>query len=308
MIRVEGDLDVELERQRKKVRFLKYLPYVMILPAMVFLLIFTFYPMLNLAYLSFFDYNLVNPKKKFVGFSNYKQIFFIKTDFKIALKNTAIYTVGVTSSLLVLSTLFAVWMQKNSLVNRFAQTALFTPHLIAMVSCGMIWSLLMDVDNGFLNAILEFFGFKGLKWLNSSKTAMFSVVLVSVWKSLGYYALVLLSSLKSIPTEIYEAAELDNASKTKQFFKITLPMLSPQLFFLLITMTIGSFKVFDTVRVMTDGGPGDATDVLAFYIYRYAFRLFKIGVASAAGTILMLILMILTVIYFKVLGKRVYYQ
>lgn len=285
----------------------KLSPYLRIAPAMVFLLVFTFYPMVNLFYLSFFKYNLIAPKK-FVGLQNYEQLFFIRTDFGVALKNTAIYSVSVTCGLLVLATLFSVWMKKNTKLNRFAQTALFTPHLIAMISCGMIWSLLMDVDTGFFNDILYKLGLPTLRWLSSSSSAMPSIVVVAIWKDLGYYAMILLSSLEAIPTELYEAAELDNASKVKQFFKITLPLLSPQLFFLLITMTIGSFKVFDTVRVMTEGGPGNSTDVLAYYIYRYAFNLFQIGSASAAGTVLMLILMVMTAFYFRVLGKRVYYQ
>ena len=205
--------------------------------------------------------------------------------------------------------MFALWFQKDNRLNRFSQTAVFTPHLIAMLSCAMIWSWIMDQNSyGLLNAVLGIFNIPPLRWLNSSSTAMLSVVIVSVWKSIGYYALIILSALKSIPAEIYEAAELDNTPKLRTFFRITLPLLSPQLFFLLITITISSFKVFDTVRIMTGGGPGSSTDVISFYIYRYAFQHFRIGYASAAGTILMIILMILTAIYFMVLSKRVHYQ
>ena len=284
-------------------------PYVMIAPAMVFLLIFTFYPMVNLIYLSFHDYNLVNPVKTFVGLQNYETLFFIKRDFLIALRNTAVYTISVVGLLIPLSLLFALWFQADTRLNQFAQTAVFTPHLIAMLSCSMIWSWIMDQNSyGLLNLVLGFFKIPPLRWLNSSDTAMLSVVIVSVWKSIGYYALVILSALKSIPADIYEAAELDNAPKVRTFFKITLPMLSPQLFFLLVVITINSFKVFDTIRIMTNGGPGSSTDVISYYIYRYAFQFFKIGYASAAGTVLMVILMIMTAVYFKVLSKKVHYQ
>lgn len=287
----------------------KLKPYFLVAPAMAFLLVFTFYPMVNLVYLSFFDYNLVNPNKKFVGWKNYRTLLFVKRDFIIALQNTAVYTVAVVFFLILLSLLFALWFQKDSRLNRFAQTAVFTPHLIAMLSVAMIWSWIMDQNSyGLLNAVLGIFNIPPLRWLNSSSTAMLSVVIVSVWKSIGYYALIILSALKAIPTEIYEAAELDNAPKVRVFFKITLPLLSPQLFFLLITITIGSFKVFDTIRIMTGGGPGSSTDVISFYIYRYAFQHFRIGYASAAGTILMIILMVMTAIYFAVLSKRVHYQ
>lgn len=128
-------------------------------------------------------------------------------------------------------------------------------------------------------------------------------------EGLGYYLIIVLASVRTIPPEILEAAELDNTSPVRKFFRITLPMISPQLFFLLITITISSFKVFDTIQVMTGGGPGNATDVLVTYIYRYAFEMnARVGYASAAGTVLLVILMILTFVYFRMLGRKVYYQ
>lgn len=285
------------------------IPYIMVTPAMIFLTIFVFYPMVNLVYLSFFDYNMVNPVKKFVGLKNYQTLLFIRPDFMISLKNTAVYTGAVVFFLILFSLLIALWTEKDGAINRFVQTATFTPHLVAMLSCAMIWAWIMDRNTyGLFNVILNFFNLPPLRWLDSSSTAMLSIVIVSVWKSIGYYAIIIMSALKVIPQEIYEAADLDNAPKIRTFFRITLPLLSPQLFFLLITITISSFKVFDTVRVMTDGGPGSATDVISYYIYRYAFSHFRVGYASAAGTILMIILMVMTGIYFKVLSKRVHYQ
>lgn len=283
-------------------------PYLMVGPAMIFLLVFTFYPIVNLVYLSFFNYNLVSDKT-FVGWNNYKVLFFAKRDFLEALWNTVTYSVGVIFFLLLLAVLFALLLEKDSFINRLLQKSMFTPYLIAMISCAYIWSWMFNEDTGLLNALLNFFSLPKLRWLNSSATAMMCIVIVSVWKSLGYYLIIVLSSLKAIPSEIMEAAELDNTPPVRKFFRITLPMISPQLFFLLITITISSFKVFDSVRVMTNGGPGNATDVLVTYIYRYAFQMnMRIGYASAAGTVLLVILMILTFIYFKVAGSRVYYQ
>lgn len=265
--------------------------------------------MVNLVYLSFFDYNLINPNKKFVGWRNYSDLFFLRKDFVVALKNTAVYTGAVVFFVILLALLLALWIRKDGKLNHFVQSCAFTPHLVAMLSCAMIWAWIMDANRyGLFNTVLSFFNLPPLRWLNSSTTAMLSVVIVSVWKSIGYYCLIIVSALKAIPAEIYEAAELDNTPKLRLFFRIILPLLSPQLFFLLVTITINSFRVFDTVRIMTEGGPGNATDVISFYIYRYAFRHFRIGYASAAGTILMLILMVLTAIYFKVLSKRIHYQ
>lgn len=283
-------------------------PYLLVGPAMLLLLIFVFYPLVNLVYLSFFDYNLIR-EKTFVGLKNYEVLFFVKTDFLDALRNTAVYTLSVLLFSLLLAVLFALWLEPDSRINRFLQKSMFTPYLISMVSCAYIWSWMYDADSGILNAMLALFGLPLSRWLNDSDLALFCVAAVAVWKSLGYYLIIVLASIRSIPAEILEAAALDNTPPVRKFFRITLPMISPQLFFLLITITISSFKVFDVVRVMTDGGPGNATDVLVTYIYRYAFQMnARVGYASAAGTVLLVILMILTYFYFRVLSKRVHYQ
>ncbi len=164
----------------------------------------------------------------------------------------------------------------------------------------------MEPSHGMLNYVLKLAGLPPSPWLQSSRTAMFSVILVSVWQNIGYYTLIIVAALQSIPPTIYEAAALDNASKFKVFTKITLPLISPQLFFILIIMTIGSFKVFDTVKIMTGGGPNSATTTLVYYIYE--FRTNSIGYASATGVVLMAIIAVLTFVYFKLLSKKVHYQ
>lgn len=296
------------ENAEKKRGVSRFTPYALIWPAMALMAVFVFYPLADLVYLSFFDYNLIG-KKKFAGLGNYKVLFFVKTDFWEALSNTAVYTGTVVVLSLLLAVLFAMWLERDSLVNRFLQKSMFTPYLISMVSCAYIWSWMYNDDSGILNAMLAMFGLPLSRWLNDSHIALFCVAAVAVWKSLGYYLIIVLASVRTIPPEILEAAELDNTSPVRKFFRITLPMISPQLFFLLITITISSFKVFDTIQVMTGGGPGNATDVLVTYIYRYAFEMnARVGYASAAGTVLLVILMILTFVYFRMLGRKVYYQ
>ncbi|MGI6091361.1 MAG: carbohydrate ABC transporter permease [Saccharofermentanales bacterium] len=287
-----------------------FLPYLLIVPAITFLLIFVLYPMLNLVYLSMFQGNVMNATKRFMGLNNYKSILFIKKDFMVALTNTAVYTASMVVLLIFFAVLFALWMFPERKINHIAQTVFFTPHLIASVTIAFIFQWLMDENSyGLFNSVLNAFGLPQLRWLNSSSTAMGSIVFVNVWGSIGYYALIMLAALKSIPSDIYEAVAMDTNSRVKRFFYITLPMLSPQLFFILITITIGSFKVFDSINIMTAGGPGSSTEVLARYIYDYAFiRTNTLGIASAAGTVLMLILIVLTLIYFRVLGKKVFYQ
>lgn len=284
--------------------------YLMVLPAIAFLLIFTIYPMGNIVRLSLYRGNALNPVKRFVGLDNYRQMFFVKTDFLTALKNTGIYTLAVVVLLLVLALLFALWMQKERKINNAAQVLIFTPHLIASISCAFIWTWLFNKnDYGFFNTLLGWFNIPAQNWLSDSDLAMGCVIVMNVWKAIGYNALIILASLKSIPAEINEAAMLDKATPLNKFFKITLPMLSPQLFMLLITITTGSFKVFDSMRIMTNGGPGDSTVTLSMYIYDCAFqRNNTLGIASAAGVVLMVVLMLVTLLYFKGLEKKVHYQ
>jgi len=282
-------------------------PYLLCAPAMIALFVFVVYPIGYLIYLSFTNWNIINPVKKFIGLSNYETLFG-RAEFYTVAWNTFIFTFFVVIITLALSLVLAIWFNKNTKFNMFGQAAIFTPHIISLVSISMVWMWIMDPDIGLLNYLLGLVGIPPLRWLQSSSTSMLSIILVSVWKGLGYYTLVILAALQSIPTSIYEACELDNASKTKVFFKITLPMISPQLFFLLIVMTIASFKVFDTIKIMTGGGPNNSTNMLVYYIYEYAFVNMKIGYASAVGVVLLGFVSIVTILYFRLLSKRVHYQ
>ncbi|MEF3304016.1 carbohydrate ABC transporter permease [Paenibacillus sp. GYB003] len=281
-------------------------PYALVLPAMIGIALFVLYPVLYLIKLSFYKYNLMNKdKSKFIGTDNFTQIL-SREDFYSALLNTVVYTVGVVALTMALSLVIAVWLNKKSRFNAIVQAGLFTPHIISIVSVALVWMWLMEPSYGILNFVLKSLGLPPSPWLQSSSTAMLSIVIVSVWQNLGYYTLIIVAALQSIPPSIYEAAALDNASKFKVFTKITLPMISPQLFFILIVMTIGSFKVFDTVKIMTGGGPNTATTTLVYYIYE--FRTNSIGYASATGVVLMAIIALLTFLYFRLLAKKVHYQ
>jgi len=281
-------------------------PYVMIAPAMIGIIMFVIYPVFYLVYLSFYKYNLLNKdKSKFVGLDNFAEIF-SREDFYRALWNTVIYTVGVVILTMALSVLIAVWLKKKSRFNEMIQAGIFTPHIISIVSIALVWMWLMEPTHGILNFFMKAAGLPPMPWLQSSSTSLLSIIIVSVWQGIGYYTLIIVAALHGVNPEIYEAAELDNASKTDTFFRITLPLISPQLFFILIIMTIGSFKVFDTVKIMTGGGPNGSTTTLVYYIYE--FRSNSIGYASATGVVLMGVIAVLTFIYFKVLANKVHYQ
>ena len=285
----------------------KIRPYVYILPAMIFLGLFTIYPVIDVIVRSFQKWNMIT-EPVWVGFDNYAYIFKRK-EFQDAIRNTIIYAVFVVGLGLSIATLLAVWLSRNTFLNNLTRTVMFMPHVISLLSVAMVWAWIMNKDNGLLNMLLNAIGLPSLKWVDSSDTAMMSIIIVALWKAIGYNTMLIYAAIQNVPAELYEAADLDNAGNVKKFFKITLPMISPQMFMLLITSTTSSFRVFDTIRVMTHGGPGTSTMVLVYYIYKQAFVLNgKVGYAFAAAAVLMLMIGVLTITYFRVLSKRVHYQ
>lgn len=285
----------------------KLRPYGMVAPAIIIFSLFFIYPIFYMIYLSMFDWNFVSPTKTFVGLQNFKDLL-MEPDFRQVLSNTTLYTVMTVTCTTGFALLLALWLNKKSFFHGFVQGAIFSPHIISLVSISLLWSWLMDPEYGLLNWVIGLVGFGKLDWLSHPSTSLVSLVLVAVWKGLGYNALVFIAGLQSIPTDIYEAASLDRSKPWTTFRKLILPMLSPTIFFLVIINMIGSFQVFETIAIMTQGGPVNSTNTLVYYIYEYGFRFFKIGYASAAGVILLFIVGILTIIYFKLLSNRVHYR
>jgi sn-glycerol 3-phosphate transport system permease protein len=285
----------------------KLRPYGMIAPSIAIFGLFFIYPILYMIYLSFHDWNFVSPVKDFVGIGNFKALF-AEREFIEVMQNTFTYTALTVSLTVAISLLLALWLNRQGALYGFVQGAIFSPHIISLVSVSMLWMWLMDTDYGLLNWFLNLFGISNVPWLTDPGTSLFSLVIVAVWKGIGFNTLIFIAGLQSIPKDIYEAAELDEANKARTFFKLTLPMLSPTLFFLTIISLIASFQVFETIAIMTQGGPINSTNTFVFYIYEYGFRFFKIGYASAAGVLLLILVSLLTVVYFRLLSRRVHYR
>lgn len=283
--------------------------FLMALPAVALLFSFTVYPLFYMLYRSFMGGSIISKKTKFVKFDNY-QALIDSTDFHKVLMNTVIYTLITVVLTMVLSVIIAVWLngKRNKKLNEAVQTFIFTPHIISMVSVSTLFLWLMDSKNGFFNAIITALGFEPYTFLSSPDTALFSMSLVMVWKGLGYYVLLIMAALQNIPTSVYEAAEMDDTPKLRTFFKITLPMISPTILFTSVVAVIASFKVFDSVSIMTGGGPLNSTNTLVYYIYDYAYNYGKPGQACAAGMVLLLFVCVITYVQFLVGKKRVHYQ
>ena len=282
-------------------------PYLMIAPAIVIFLVFSIYPIFYMGYLSFNEWDLINPVKTFTGLSNFIDLFKDETFLRVV-KNSVVYMFITVSVTMILGTLLALFLSKNTKINRMLQSITFAPYIVSMVSVAFIWKWIMDSDYGLLNYLLSFLGVENINWLHDEKTALRSLCIISIWKSLGYNAIVILSALKAVPQYIYEAAQRDEGKPLDVFFKITFPMISPSLFFLTIMNIISSFKVFEPIALITEGGPLNSTNTLVYYIYEYGFKLNKIGYASSAGVILFGIIGILTIMYFKMLSKKVHYR
>lgn len=292
-------LQVWLERMR---------PYLYIAPALTFFFLFFLFPIGYVIYLSFFDWSLLNLEEMdWVGIDNFTELL-AEADFHQVLGNSLIYTVSTVFLGILLSFFLALWFNRSARVYGIIQAAVFSPHIISLVSIAMLWMWLMDPQYGLLNALLEMVGLPGYTWLADPKSSLMSLVLVSIWKSVGYNTIVFIAGLQSIPRDIYEAAELDHSPWWRTLTRLTIPMLSPTLFFLLVINTVSSFQVFDTIYVMTQGGPINSTNMLVFYIYEQGMDFYNGGAASAASVILLVLVGILTLLHFRVMGKRVHYQ
>lgn len=282
-------------------------PYLYVAPSLLVFALFFLYPIGYLIYLSFTSWNLIQPIKEWVGFNNYRELLQDR-DFLQVLTNTLFYTVVSVSLSMLLGLLIALWVNRRGWLYSFVQGAVFSPYIISLVSVSLLWMWMMDPQYGLLNALLQKVGLPPSQWLAHTDSAIWGLILVSVWKVVGYNALICIAGLQSIPKELYEAAALDKTPAVRRFWAITLPMLSPTLFFLLVVNLISSFQVFDTVKIMTQGGPVNSTNMLVYFIYEYGFDFFKIGYAAAAGVVLLVFIAVLTAVQFLLLAKRVHYR
>ena len=257
--------------------------------------------------ISFTDYNGFS-QFNFVGLKNYINMFHDEY-FKVSLWHNLIYTAVTVPGTIVTALLLAVVINKGIKGSGLFKTMFFLPNISSMVAVGIVWAAIFNPTQGPLNLFLKSLGIMNPPmWLSSTKTALFSVMLVAIWKQSGYYMIIILAGLQSVPTQLYEAASIDGADGIKKFFKITLPMLSPTMFMVLILSIINSFQVFDLINIMTDGGPGRSTNVLVYRIYQEGFQKLQFGYASAMAYFLFVIIMVITLIQFREQKKWVSYM
>jgi multiple sugar transport system permease protein len=279
--------------------------YLFITPWLVGLLVFTLGPIIVSLYLSMTDYEIVRPPV-FTGFANYEFLFQDRL-FWQALRVTSTYVFISVPLGLILSFAVAMLMNQKLKLLGLWRTIFYIPNLVPVIASSVLWLWLFNPQFGLFNVILLFFGIEGPNWLGHSQWALPSLILMSLW-SVGGPMLIYLAGLQGIPTDLYEAAEIDGAGAWRKFFAVTIPMMTPVIFFNLVLGMIAAFQTFAQAFVMTQGGPRYATLFYVLYLYQNAFQFFRMGYAAALAWILFIIIFALTVLIFRSSAAWVYYE
>ena len=277
----------------------------MIAPNLIGLAVFMVIPTFVSILISFTDWNLLNAAN-FIGIANFKELFSDPLFWKTLL-NTVVYVFWKVPFNILISLILAVLINQQMYGRTFFRAILFLPIIASSVSVALLWQPLFDITNGMLNKILNSVGLPSSTWIYNPKTSMMSVIIVALWKELGYYMVMFLAGLQSIPSSYYEAAAIDGANPVRKFLFITVPLISPTTFFVLIISVIGSFQIFDLTTVLTAGGPANSTNTLVMYVYQAGFKFFRMGYASALSTILFIIILIFTIIQNQLAKRWVHY-
>lgn len=282
------------------------LAYCLLLPSLVFLAAFTYWPIVRSIYFSFHDVVLGSDKIFFLGLENYERLWTDKLFWK-SLGNTVFYTLITIPCAIACALLLAVALDSKLRGMTFYRSAFFYPVMIPSVAAGMVWVFLYAPGYGPINTALAALGLPKVEWLYDARWALPAIMLMSIWKYSGYFMLILLAALQLVPRDLYEAAKLDGVSAWNRLIHITIPLISPTLYFVVIIGLLHSYQIFDYVYVMTQGGPADATNVLTFYIYQNGFQYQDIGYASTLANILLLFVGGLIGLIALVFGRRVHY-
>lgn len=281
--------------------------FLFILPAMIPLLVFWIIPIIWSGGLSFTDWDMMSENIHFMGLKNYTSLL-KDPNFGKVLWNTLVFALGSTVPSIVIGLLVALAMNGARRGTGIYRTVIFAPYITPMVAVSVVWSWIFEPRVGILNFVLKLFGLPGSQWTQSSETAMLSVLIVTVWKSIGWTMIFYMEAIRKVPQNLLEAAAIDGANSFWRFWKIIIPMISPTTFFLIIMSTISSLQAYDQIQVLTQGGPAGATRTLLYYYYQEAFRNFNTGKASAVAIVLVLITVVLSLIETEVSKKTVFYN
>ena len=292
------------------VQLKKMIPgYAFAAPGVIFVAVYMGYPLIRSLYLSFTNYNFAFDKKPvFAGLSNFAKMF-SDAYFMDSLRNTVVFSLLFFPSIMIISLINAMLLDKGVRGSGIFRTCVFVSMVVPLSLTGIIFQWILNNQYGLLNSVLRemlHLDTWAHNWLGEGKWAMFSIVIVSLWKNMGMLVIFFMAGLAGIPSDIIESAKIDGANVFQSFFHITVPLISPTTFFLMLIKIIGTFQVFGPIKLMTQGGPGRSTTVVVYQIYREAFQYYKIGYASALTLVLFVIIMLVTLLQMKLQKKWVY--
>jgi multiple sugar transport system permease protein len=277
-----------------------------VLPSLAGVLLFLLIPVVIVLVLSFIQWNFLTPPR-WVGLANFSTM--VRDDHVFhALLISAYYVLWNIPLQTVLALALAMLLVRKMPAMGLFRALYVLPFMSTPVAMAVVWSWMFNAQNGLINHLLSLAGLPGPDWLGSTATALPVVAMVNIWQYAGYNMLFFLAGLLAIPAQLYESASIDGASAVRRFTRITLPLLNSTMLFVLVTDIIGSFQIFDTVYVMTQGGPGNATDVINYQIYQTAFQNFDVGSAAAMSLVLFAVILIVTVVQFRFFRSRITYE
>ncbi|MDD3123523.1 MAG: sugar ABC transporter permease [Candidatus Izemoplasmatales bacterium] len=286
---------------------IKFYILLFLVPSLLGFIVFSMLPMISAFYLSFTSWDIIGGSPDFIGIKNFIDIFKGEEFYRVMV-NTFKFIVLYIPLIMFSSFFVAILFNSKAKSVPAFRVILFIPVLTSWIAGSVIWRSVLNDQYGLLNNLLALFGIDGPAWLTDSNWAMIAIVVVSIWKDLGFFSLIIFGGLRGIDKTIYEAAKIDGANDRQILRYITLPLVTPTLFFVLITTMINSFQLFPQVMVMTGGGPSGATQVIVERIYTYGFRYFSMGYAAALSIILFVIIVTITIIQMLLQKKWVFYE
>lgn len=297
------------ERRKKMRRTLA--AFGLLSPALLIMLVFTYYPAAYVVRLSFFEWDLISPVQTFVGLDNFARLFAAGSDFWPSLWRTVEYGLIYIPLSLILGLGLAMALNRIRFLQGLFQSLYFIPSVTSIAVLSVVWSLIYNPQIGPLNNALQTIGVAKSalpQWLNDPDLAIPALAIIGTWQSLGFITLLFIAGLRNIPRSYYDAAEVDGAGRIHLFRSITLPLLSPILFFIIFVLLINSFRVFGVVAIMTRGRPLGSTNVLLYLIYQLGFRYFDAGLASAASLVVFVLILAVVLLQTRLGEQRVFYQ
>lgn len=285
----------------------EWLPgYLCVLPALIVIGVFSLFPVLYSLRLSFYRWDFIAPAPEFVGTRNFERIFGSEQFWQV-MRNTLIFSGGTVLLIVVFSLGLALLLDTKLRGIAFFRALYFIPHLTPMVAIATLWMFLYDPLDGLINQSLGWLGIDGPAWLQSTTWALPALIIMKAWKATGYYTVLFLAGLQSIPNDLHDAARVDGASLLQRIRHVTLPLLSPMTFFVIVVAVIAAFQDFDQIFVMTRGGPVNSTSVLVYYLYEQGFQSYRVGVASAIAVVMLVMLVSFTALQMWLSRRWVHY-